>query len=270
MFLSPTGVYLSLSFIFGSCIGSFLNVVIYRLPAGISLLWPPSHCPHCQHRLSPTENVPVLGWLWLRGRCRHCHTPISPRYPLVEAMTGGIFVVIASQLGFSPWVLAYWCFASWLIILAFIDWDTLTLPNSLTQSGLVLGLVMRLTLGFWATGLWAGGLRAWMVGVVGAVVGLWVFEGLGFGASVMLRRSALGGGDMKLAAMIGAWLGWQHVLLVLFLAASLGAILGSILELRRRYQDDRVLPFGPFLAVAAILSSLWGQTWLNLYWNWLT
>jgi leader peptidase (prepilin peptidase) / N-methyltransferase len=127
----------------GAAVGSFLNVVIYRIPAGLSLLHPPSRCPKCYTGLKPYDNVPVLGWLWLRGKCRYCRAPIAARYPLIEAFTACLFLAAFLQWGVSWVTLAYWALLSWLVALTFIDLDTLTLPNPLTQSGLLLGLAAQ-------------------------------------------------------------------------------------------------------------------------------
>ncbi|MEO1404235.1 MAG: prepilin peptidase [Cyanobacteria bacterium J06635_1] len=130
-------------FVFGAAVGSFLNVVIYRLPAGLSLLFPPSHCPKCENRLKPYDNVPVLGWLWLKGRCRYCRTAISVRYPLVEFLTGVLFFSVFGKFGWTFETIGFWVLVSWLIVLALIDLDTMTLPNPLTASGVVLGWLFQ-------------------------------------------------------------------------------------------------------------------------------
>ena len=127
----------------GAAIGSFLNVVVYRVPAGLSVIWPPSRCPKCLHQLGMGENIPILGWLLLRGKCRHCRTPISPRYPLIEAITAIIFVLVYNRFGLSIHTVGYSLLMCWLLALTLIDLDTMTLPNSLTQSGLVLGLTFQ-------------------------------------------------------------------------------------------------------------------------------
>ena len=142
------GVISLMVFAGGASIGSFLNVVVYRLPAKLSILWPPSRCPHCLHKLGKRENIPVLGWLWLKGRCRHCKSRISVRYPLVEAITGVLFLLVFWKYGLGLETWGYWAFLSWLLVLSLIDLDTMTLPNSLTQSGLVAGLVFQGTVGF--------------------------------------------------------------------------------------------------------------------------
>ncbi|MEB3289274.1 MAG: prepilin peptidase, partial [Leptolyngbya sp.] len=211
----------------GAAVGSFLNVVIYRLPAGLSLLYPPSRCPKCHTPLKPYDNVPILGWLWLRGKCRYCRAPIAVRYPLIETLTATLFLAAFWQGGVAWVTLAYWALLSWLVALAFIDFDTLTLPNPLTQSGLVLGLLAQATIPLLTTGAWQTAVAGLMQGVLGMVVGLWVFEIITLVASLAMGQTAMGGGDAKLAALLGAWLGWPGVLLSGFLACLLGAVGGG-------------------------------------------
>ena len=251
-------------FFFGACIGSFLNVVIYRIPAKISLLWPPSRCPQCHHKLGKTENVPVLGWLWLKGRCRWCKTSISPRYPLVEGATGILFLLVWWQFSFSLETLGYWALLSYLVALALIDLDTMTLPNPLTKSGLIVALVWQILRG-WQTYQLPGAINFGMMGVFGAVLGLWLFEAIMIIGLLLLGQVAMGGGDPKLAAMLGAWLGWKYVLLTGFLACVLGAFVGGgaiALGLISRRQP---VPFGPFLALAAIIVVFSGEGILSTY-----
>ncbi|MGJ3249564.1 MAG: prepilin peptidase [Elainellaceae cyanobacterium] len=252
-------------FFLGASIGSFLNVVIYRLPAKISLLFPPSRCPHCLHRLKSYDNVPVLGWLWLRGRCRYCNHPISARYPVVEAATGLLFVAIASAFD-NPWIIVgYWAFTSWLLALSLIDLDTMTLPNPLTQSGLVIGIFFQLGIGWANMPTLSGTAEQMMVGILGAVIGLWLFDVITVVGSVAFGQTAMGGGDAKLAAMMGAWLGWKALLLSGFLACLIGAVIGGgaiALGILSRRQP---IPFGPFLALGAILTLFFGETLLEAY-----
>ncbi|HEY9906372.1 MAG TPA: prepilin peptidase [Thermosynechococcaceae cyanobacterium] len=252
-------------FLLGAAIGSFLNVVVYRLPAEMSLLHPPSRCPVCLHRLRKRENVPVLGWLLLRGRCAHCRTSISPRYPLVEAATGFLFLVVFWSFGFSWQAIGYWAFVSWLLALALIDLDTMTLPNPLTQSGLVLGLGFQAGLGWVQTGTLAGAIVQFMVGAIGAVVGIWLVDTIGFGGSLVFGQTAMGAGDSKLAAMMGAWLGWKLLLLAGFMACVFGVVVGvgAIAVGRREWRQTLV--FGPFLALSALLTTLWGEAILAAY-----
>lgn len=256
-----------LIFLWGGAIGSFLNVVIYRLPAGISILWPPSRCPHCFHRLSFYENVPVFGWLWLGGRCRKCHNPIALRYPLVEAGTGLLFLLVFSQFGLSLTTLGYWLFFSWLLALSLIDFDTMTLPNSLTQSGLIIGLVFQLFQGLESGFSINNAINSLMIGIMGAVVGLWVLEIIAFLGSIAFGKTAMGAGDPKLTAMIGAWLGWQYVLIAGFFACAVGAIVGVSAIALGLLKRSEPMPFGPFLALGGAIAALWGKGILDIYLN---
>ncbi|MEM9212815.1 MAG: prepilin peptidase [Cyanobacteria bacterium P01_F01_bin.150] len=265
------GLLLLTVFVLGASIGSFLNVVIYRIPANISLLNPPSRCPKCLHRLKVYDNVPVFGWLWLRGKCRYCKAAIAPRYPIVEAVTGLLFVFTLLHVGDPHWFTAnpiqlvgYWVLISWLLALALIDIDTMTLPNSLTQSGLVLGILYQGALG-WSLGSTSGAAAYAMGGVVGAVLGIWLLDGIFIVGSMLLGQPAMGGGDAKLAALMGAWLGWKLLLLAGFLACAMGAVVGSsamALGLLKRRQP---MPFGPFLALGTIVALFFGEGLLNAY-----
>ncbi|NET48153.1 MAG: prepilin peptidase [Merismopedia sp. SIO2A8] len=265
---------IAIVFILGASIGSFLNVVVYRLPAGLSLLNPPSRCPHCLHRLSARDNVPVLGWLWLGGKCRYCKTAIAPRYPIIEAITGLLFVFALWMVAGPLWIdinpvllVGHWVLLSWLLALALIDIDTMTLPNPLTQSGLVLGLIYQAALGWSQTGSLSGVATYLMGGIVGAVVGIWLLDTIFVVGSIALGQPAMGGGDAKLVALMGAWLGWKSLLLAGFLACALGAIVGSsamALGLLKRRQP---MPFGPFLALGTGIALFFGESIITGYLN---
>jgi leader peptidase (prepilin peptidase)/N-methyltransferase len=254
-----------LVFVFGSAVGSFLNVVIYRIPAGLSLLNPPSRCPKCKTRLKPYDNVPVLGWLWLKGRCRYCRAPISPRYPLIEAFTGALFLATFWLLGLTWATASYWLLLSWLVALAFIDLDTLTLPNVLTQSGLGLGLAVKFVLPLLQGDPWPIAIQSLLGGILGAVLGIWLFDLITLFASAALGQTAMGGGDAKLAAMLGAWLGWQGVLLSGFLACVVGAVVGGGAIALKLISRRQPMPFGPFLAIGAVITLFWGETLIGAY-----
>lgn len=254
-----------LALVVGASIGSFLNVVVYRLPAGLSLIHPPSRCPRCLTPLRKRENVPVLGWLMLKGRCAHCAAPISPRYPLVELITALLFLAAFIFFGVSFTTLGYWILISWLLSLALIDLDTLTLPNPLTQSGLVLGLGFQTILGFLSTASIVGGIQGLIGSAIAAVMGIWLLDIITIVGSLALGKPAMGGGDAKLFAMIGAWLGWQGMLLSGFVACLLGAIVGGGAVALGLLDRQRPMPFGPFLALAALISVFWGQPMLSAY-----
>ena len=259
---------IAIIFCLGAAIGSFLNVVVYRLPAGLSLLFPPSRCPHCHSRLSASENIPILGWLWLQGRCSHCKQRIPRRYPLVEAATGILFVLVFWSFGISWQTLGYWLFFSWLLALSLIDLDTMSLPNALTRSGMVVGLIFQGLIGFSLEGSASGLINQLMQGVLGAVVGIWTFDLIALTGAIALGQPAMGGGDAKLAAMIGAWLGWQRLLIAAFLACGVGAAVGSGAIALGWLERRQPVPFGPYLAVGAMLTAVWGQTILLIYLRW--
>jgi leader peptidase (prepilin peptidase)/N-methyltransferase len=265
MELLVSGINALIVFMVGASIGSFLNVVIYRLPAGLSLLRPPSRCPKCLRQLKSYDNVPVLGWLWLRGRCRFCRTPISIRYLLVEAATGLLFVLAFWSFQMPLPAVGYWAFFSWLLALSLIDLDTMTLPNPLTQSGLVAGLVFQAIAG-WSVSHELSGVASYlMTGIWGAVIGIWVFDMISLLGSLVFGQTAMGGGDAKLAAMMGAWLGWQNLLLAGFLACAIGAFIGGGAIALGFLSRRQPMPFGPFLALGAVLAAFYGNAMLSAY-----
>lgn len=252
-------------FALGASIGSFINVVVYRLPAGLSIVSPPSRCPHCLHRLGKWENIPVLGWLWLQGRCRHCQAPIAVRYPLVEAVTGLIFLLVFWRFGISIQTIGYWIFCGWLLALSLIDFDTMTLPNPLTQSGLVVGLIFGVIASLIAQTTLNEAVHQLMSSIIGAVLGIWIFDAIALFGSLALGQAAMGAGDAKLAAMLGAWLGWKYLLLAGFLACAAGAFIGGgaiALGILSRRQK---MPFGPFLALGGLITIFSGDAILAAY-----
>ena len=248
----------------GAAIGSFLNVVVYRVPAGISVMWPPSRCPKCFHKLGMGENIPILGWLLLRGKCRHCHTPISPRYPLIEAITAIIFVLVYNRFGLSIQTTGYSLLMCWLLALTLIDLDTMTLPNPLTQSGLVLGLAFQVVAGYLDTNHSISGIREYTIqGILAMTLGIWIYDALMILGTLMVGKPAQGGGDAKLMAMVGAWTNWQIVLLAGGLA-SLLALLGFMAVAGYSMLRGggikagankliQPLPLGPFIAAGATI-----------------
>ncbi len=253
-------------FVLGASIGSFINVVVYRLPAGLSILYPPSRCPRCLNGLKAYDNVPVLGWLWLRGRCRYCKTRISPRYPIVEAATGLTFVLVFLIFQFSPLTIGYWLFCSWLLALSIIDIDTMTLPSELTKSGLVLGILFQMILGFIPYS-WSGLVNQMMVAIASAVLGLWLFDGIARIGTIVFRKDAMGAGDAKLAAMMGAWLGWKYLLLASFIACIAGVFVegSNIVFVPKKSIRNQPFPFGPYLALGSAIALFSGEAILSTY-----
>lgn len=257
--------------ILGLLVGSFLNVVIYRLPKMMendwraqcaelrgeemptgepfSLLRPRSRCPSCLRPVAAWENIPILSWLLLRGKCAGCKTSISPRYPLVEALTGLLSGLIALHFGFG-WISVGILLLTWaLMALTFIDADTQLLPDSITQPLLWCGLLFNLfgiftDLTSAVTGAMAGYLALWSV--------YWAFK-------LITGKEGMGYGDFKLLAALGAWLGWQMLPLIILLSSLVGAIVGVTLITVARRDRQVPIPFGPYLATAGLIAALWGK-----------
>ncbi len=261
----------------GAAIGSFLNVVVYRVPAGLSILWPPSRCPKCFHRLGMGENIPILGWLLLRGKCRHCKTPISPRYPIVELITAIIFVLVYNRYGLSIQTIGYSLLMCWLFALTLIDLDTMTLPNPLTQSGLVLGLVFQMVSGYLDTNHSIVGSQQYLMqGIFGMVLGVWLYDTIRIVGTMMMGGiPAQGGGDAKLMAMVGAWSSWKVVLLAGAISSTLsligfGVVAGySMLKgggmKTGAQQLIRPLPLGPAIAMGATIALFASELTIDTY-----
>jgi leader peptidase (prepilin peptidase)/N-methyltransferase len=236
------GVVAALLAFFGLIVGSFLNVVICRLPHGASVMWPASHCTSCDRSLSWFENVPIVSWLVLRGRCRTCDARISAQYPVVEAATAALFLAGYYAFGLTPLLAVRLAFACAMIVLFAIDFEHQILPNEITLSGIVVGFVLSIFLppGWKSSllGLLAGGLFPFVV------------------AEMYLRvrgREGMGMGDFKMLAMVGAFLGWPLVWITLIVACVLGIVIGGgALMISRRGMGTRI-PFGTFIAVAALV-----------------
>jgi leader peptidase (prepilin peptidase) / N-methyltransferase len=259
----------SFVFVLGAAVGSFLNVVIYRVPEGLSLLHPPSRCPQCKTRLKFYDNVPIFGWLWLKGRCRYCGCSIPARYPLIEAATAILFVLTYVVFGPTLQTLGYCLFLSWLLALTAIDLDLMILPNALTQSGVIAGWIFQGAIAFSQTPTWMGVVKGVSGAFIASVLGLWLFDSIRVVGSWVFKQDAMGGGDPKLAATIGAWLGWPLMLVSGFLACLVGSVIGVggiALGLIGRRQ---AIPFGPYLALGGAIAAFCGTQLIGLYRGWL-
>jgi leader peptidase (prepilin peptidase) / N-methyltransferase len=241
--------------LFGLIIGSFLNVVIGRLPAGLSIVSPPSHCPSCGAPIRWQDNVPILSYVVLGGRCRACRASISLRYPLTEAVTGVAFVMQGLWFHADPIVLASrLAFTALLIALFGTDLETQRLPNVLTYPGIVAGLILSV----WVP---PGMLDC----AIGAAAGAAVLLAIRWAWKRATGVDGMGLGDVKMLAMIGAFLGWRQILVVLFLSSLTGALVGMCLAVLRRKSLQTRLPFGTFLALAAFVASLVGEPLVRWY-----
>jgi leader peptidase (prepilin peptidase)/N-methyltransferase len=239
-------------FVLGLCVGSFLNVVIWRVPRGGSVVQPPSHCPSCEMQLRGRDMVPVLSWVFLRGGCRGCRARISLRYPIVELVTGLLFVAVGARFGLTPALLPFLVFTALAVALAGIDIDTLTLPRQLIYGGAVAGAVL-LTMSALLDGEPSRLLGA-LIGAAGAAAALFVLH--------EVSPRAMGFGDVRFAGLIGLYVGWlglAQVPAALFLAFVLGAVVGLGWLAVRRGGRRVQIPFGPFLAAGALVTVVWGQ-----------
>ena len=251
----------------GASIGSFLNVVVYRVPRQLSLMHPPSHCPSCGTGLGPTENVPILGWIWLRGKCRHCGTSIPIRYPMVEAFTMGLFLLCFAVWGRSWQSASAALLLSWLLPLALIDIETYLLPELLTRSALLVGLILRIVLPVLQGNGVAAIAPSLLDGIIGMTVGILLLEMIGWLGLLVLGKEAMGGGDGKLLAAIGMWLGWQAVLVTLFVGCLLGSAIGIALKLLGGKRWEKPIPFGPYLVLGAVTALFYGSQLVDWYWG---
>lgn len=248
----------------GAMIGSFLNVVIHRVPLGESIVRPRSRCPVCRHELAAWENIPVLSWLVLRGRCRGCGTGISVRYPIIEVLCALLAWVLFERFGASVEMLGMAWFGFSLVALTWIDLDHQLLPDRLTLPGIVVGLVVA------PLADPAAPVPALLDAALGVLVGGGILWTVAWAYEKATDREGMGGGDIKFLAMIGAFLGWQGVLLTLFLGSLTGSLLGVAILAAGRGDRRLALPFGPFLAIGAFLTLFWGaplMAWYQSTWT---
>jgi len=237
------------SVLVGLLIGSFLNVCIYRMPRKKSIVWPPSHCPACGASIHPFDNIPVVSYLWLKGRCRACRDRIPLKYPVVEALNGLGYGVIVWYFGLEWQAVVYAALFSALLVAALIDLEHQIIPDAITLPGIALGLlcaatVLPLALTDAVLGLLLGGGLLWALAAASPYV---------FG------KEGMGGGDIKLLAMIGAFLGWKSTVLTIMIGAVAGAVVGIALILLKIMRRDQYLPFGPFLVLGALISMFFQQ-----------
>jgi len=250
-------------FAFGAVIGSFLNVCIYRIPRNQSIIWPASRCTSCSNPINFYDNIPIFSYFFLRGRCRSCKAKISGRYPLVEALNAFLYLLVFWRYGLGWSTAIYFALCSALIVITFIDYDFQIIPDRITLPGIPIGLVAGSFI------LPDPFLRATSLGliasVIGAAGGFSFFYGVAYLSLRILKKEGMGGGDIKLMAMVGAFMGWKTVLLTTFLGSLLGAVIGVGLMVFRGREKGSLIPFGPFLAMGTLISLIFGQEILMWY-----
>jgi leader peptidase (prepilin peptidase)/N-methyltransferase len=237
--------------LFGAMLGSFLNVCIVRLPLDQSIVRPRSRCPRCQNQIAWFDNIPVLSWLWLRARCRHCGQPISAQYPLIELAVAALWAAAFGWYGAALTALTAALFGTILVGIAVTDARHMLIPDEYTWGGLPLGLLLSLR----------GGFASLAAAAAGAAVGFVLLYGIAWAGEKAFKEEAMGGGDIKMMTMVGAFVGWKGVLLTLFGGALLGTIVFIPLTIRRK----RLVPFGVFLAAAAAFTFVFGDTIYQWY-----
>jgi leader peptidase (prepilin peptidase) / N-methyltransferase len=264
-------LFISFTVVIGLMLGSFLNVVIYRLPKMLEQAWrqqcaelhgeqtealpvfnlatPRSSCPECGHKISIFENIPIFSYLFLRGRCANCHASIPLRYPLIEALTGALSGFVAWHFGFGGMAFAALVFVWAMIALTFIDLNTQLLPDSITQPLLWFGLILNLH----------NGLTDIHSAVIGAVLGYLALWSVYWLFKLITGKEGMGYGDFKLLAAIGAWLGWQLLPLVILFSSLVGATVGVVLILAKNHSKNTTIPFGPYLAGGGMIALFWGN-----------
>lgn len=263
-------------FLFGLIVGSFLNVCIVRLPRGRSIATPPSHCPRCTSPIKFYDNIPVISFLLLRGKCRNCGEPISWRYPIVELMNGLFYLGIVHEIGLGGEAILMMAFCSSLIVITFIDFDHQIIPDVITLPGMLIGLSLapfflypladplpfHLDHLLPHTGPY---LTAFINSLIGIILGGGPLLAIGWLWEKLRHIEAMGGGDIKLMGMVGSFLGWKGALLTIMLGALTGSIVGVTLIVLKRHKMEKVIPFGPFLALGAVASAFYGTDIISWY-----
>ncbi len=251
-YLSP--MLFVISFIFGAIVGSFLNVCIFRIPAGRSIAFPPSHCPNCQAPIMWYDNIPVISYLVLMGKCRKCREPISARYPMVEFITALLSLAAFIKIGASPAYFIYFAFIASLIVITFIDLDHQVIPDIISLPGIPIGFIASFALPD----------ITYKESLIGILAGGGILFLVASGYELIAKKEGMGGGDIKLLAMVGAFLGWKGVLFTIFSGSLIGTVIGVAIMAALGKDSKYAIPFGPFLSMGALLYLFLGEP--IIYW----
>src|SRR4030043_260476 len=242
------------AFIFGAVVGSFLNVCIFRLPGKKSIIKPLSHCPHCRHPIRFYDNIPLISFILLKGKCRDCQEKISWRYPLVELITASLSLLLFLKFGLSLTFLTIFIFTAGFIIIAFIYFDHQIIPDILTLPGIPV---------FFLAGIFIMKVD-WLEALIGLLIGGGVLFAIAFVYEAITKREGMGGGDIKLLAMIGGFFGWKSLIFILLFCSFAGALVGITAMIIQKKDLKYAVPFGPFLAAAAVAYIFWGDAFMRL------
>lgn len=243
------------AFVFGLCIGSFLNVCIYRLPNSQSIVHPGSACPSCGNAIRWYDNIPLLSYVILRGRCRKCRHPISLRYPMVELISGLFAWITWLKFGLHPQTVIYFAFIAALLAITFIDIDHRIIPDVISLPGIPIGFLVSFAIPS----------VTWLASLIGILIGGGILLVIAWGYHLITGKEGMGGGDIKLLAMIGAFLGWQGVLFTIIASSFTGTLIGLLVMLRTRQGTKLAVPFGPFLSLGAIMYVFFGPQLIDWY-----
>ncbi|MSN26351.1 MAG: prepilin peptidase [Geobacter sp.] len=255
--MSPYTVYAIFALVFGMVVGSFLNVCICRMPNNESVVSPPSHCPNCSYQIRWYDNIPVISYLLLRGKCRGCGSRISPQYPLVELLNGIITLLLFLRFGPTPAFAALFVFCSALVVITFIDIEHQIIPDEISLSGIVLGFVLS----FFLQG------HGWLNSLLGILLGGGSLLLVAYGYQWLTGKEGMGGGDIKLLAMMGAFLGWKSIPFIIFASSLVGSVIGVSIMLLQKKDSKLAIPFGPYLAFGAVLYIFYGKSLIQWYLN---
>ena len=251
--------YKILIFFIGLCIGSFVNVCIYRMPLEESIVTPPSFCPKCKNKIKWYHNIPILSYIFLKGKCAYCNNKISLIYPFIELLIGVLFFINYSLFGFSIHFFIYNIFLIFLIIATFIDFKYMIIPDEISIGGLIIGFIFS----FFRNDL------TWIESLIGIILGGGILLLIIKVYFLLTRKEGMGGGDVKLLAMIGAFLGYKSLLFVIFSSSFFGTLIGIPLIMAKKDKNNLAIPFGPFLSFGAIVYLYFGEKIINWYFKYM-
>ena len=253
--MTPNLIYPLFAFVFGMVVGSFLNVCICRMPKDESIVSPPSHCPHCSYQIRWYDNIPVVSYLLLRGKCRGCGARISIQYPLVELLNGVLTLLLFLHFGPTLAFAALLLFCSALVVITFIDIEHQIIPDEISLPGIVLGFVLS----FFLKG------HTWLNSLLGILAGGGSLLLVAYSYQRLTGKEGMGGGDIKLLAMMGAFLGWKAVPFIIFTGSLIGSVIGVSIMLFQKKDSKMAIPFGPYLAFGAVLYIFYGKPLIRWY-----